>query len=80
MAATQRMLPSRTIRIVFFWPLMLLWRFVTFVTNVIGILLALIIGLGLMALGLFLSSTIIGLVVGVPLFILGLLLLIRAIY
>jgi len=80
MATTQRILPPRTIRIVFFWPLILAWRLATFITNMIGILLALVIGLGLMMLGVFLSSTLIGIVVGVPLFILGLLLLVRAIY
>jgi hypothetical protein len=80
MATTQRILPPRAFRVVLFWPFILAWRLVTFITNLIGILLALVIGLALMMLGIFLSSTIIGIVVGVPVFILGLLLLVRAIY
>ena len=80
MATTQRILPPRTLCIVLFWPIILVWRLATFITNVIGILLALVIGLALMMLGVFLSSTIVGIAVGVPLFILGLLLLVRAIY
>lgn len=80
MATTQRILPPRVFRVVLFWPFILAWRLVTFITNLIGILLALVIGLALMMLGIFLSSTIVGIIVGVPFFILGLLLLVRAIY
>ena len=62
------------------WPIKALWRVITWVANATGILLALLLGLGLMIVGYVLTSTVLGAPVGVPLFILGFLLLIRALY
>lgn len=62
------------------WPFVLLWRLVTFVANATGIILALVIGAVLMFVGWFLIGTIIGALVGVPLFIIGLLLFIRGLW
>ena len=62
------------------WPVVLCWRFVTMVANFTGIVLAILLGLVFMMVGWFLISTIIGAFVGIPLFIFGLLLLIRGLY
>lgn len=62
------------------WPFVLLWRLVTFVANATGIILTLVIGAVLMFVGWFLIGTIIGALVGVPLFIIGLLLFIRGLW
>ncbi len=63
-----------------FWPLVLLWRLVTLVANATGILLALVIGAVLMFVGWILIGTIIGALIGIPLFIIGLLLFIRGLW
>ena len=62
------------------WPVVLAWRFVTMIANLTGILLALLIGAVLMIVGWFLITSIIGAVIGVPMFIFGLLLFIRGLY
>ena len=62
------------------WPLVLCWRFVTMVANLTGILLAILLGIVFMMIGWFLISTVIGAFIGIPLFIFGLLLLIRGLY
>ena len=71
---------QRTRRPLWTWPFVLLWRLVTFICNLTGILLAIVFGLLLMMVGLFLISSIGGAVVGIPLFIFGLFLLARGIY
>lgn len=73
-AATHRRTP------LILWPLVLLWRLVTFIANATGILLALVIGAVLMFVGWILIGTIIGAVIGIPMFIIGLLLFIRGLY
>ena len=62
------------------WPIVLAWRFVTMVANQTGILLAILLGIVFMMVGWFLISTIFGAFLGIPLFIFGLLLLIRGLY
>jgi hypothetical protein len=62
------------------WPLVLLWRLVTLIANATGIILALVIGAVLMIVGWILIGTIIGALVGIPLFIIGLLLFIRGLW
>ena len=76
---THELAPRRRTPIVFF-PIVWLWRFVTFLANLTGILLGLALGLGLMVIGLALTWTVIGAVLGIPLFILGFMLLLRALY
>ncbi len=63
-----------------FAPFKLLWRLVTWFEKLIGIALCLILGLAFMAVGLFLIFTFIGAIIGIPLFILGFLLLIRGLF
>ena len=62
------------------WPLVGIWKLVTFFANAVGILVALLLGFVLMVAGFALTATILGAVVGVPLFIVGLLLFIRGLY
>jgi hypothetical protein len=62
------------------WPLVLLWRLVTLIANATGIILALVIGAVLMIVGWILIGTIIGALIGIPLFIIGLLLFIRGLW
>lgn len=73
-ATSQRRTP------IILWPLILLWRLVTFIANATGILLALVIGVVLMIVGWVLIGTIIGAIIGIPLFIIGLLLFIRGLW
>ena len=62
------------------WPIVLLWRLATAVVKLIGILSALAVGAILMGIGWLLISTLAGAIIGVPLFVVGLLLVIRALY
>jgi len=62
------------------WPLVGVWRLITFFANAIGILLTLLIGFVLMVVGLVLTWTVIFSIVGIPLFIIGVLLIVRGLY
>ncbi|MBI2434444.1 MAG: hypothetical protein HYV26_16425 [Candidatus Hydrogenedentes bacterium] len=62
------------------WPLILLWRLVTALEKMIGIALLLLIGLVLMVAGLALCATFVGAILGIPLFLLGFLLVLRGLY
>ncbi len=62
------------------WPVVLMWRLVTLFANLTGILLALVLGLVFMMIGLAFCSTIVGAIVGIPLFLFGFLLLLRGLY
>ena len=62
------------------WPIVLLWRLVTAIVKLTGILLALLIGLAGMMVGVALCMTFFGAVVGIPIFIVGLLFTLRALY
>ena len=62
------------------WPFKVMWRFTGFLMRFTGCLLAILIGLILMGLGLVLSSTFFGAVIGIPLFVLGVLLLLRGLF
>ena len=62
------------------WPVLAVWKIITFFANAVGILITLLLGFVLMVSGFLLTSTIIGAIIGVPLFIAGLLLFIRGLY
>jgi hypothetical protein len=62
------------------WPLKLAWGIVTRVVDLMGILLGLLVGFLLMAVGLLLCSGIITIFLGLPLLIIGFLLVLRALY
>jgi hypothetical protein len=63
----------------FWWPIALLWRLVTAISNRIGIVASLVTGLVLMFVGFLLTGTLVGAVIGIPLIIVGLFLLARGI-
>lgn len=67
-------------RPVWTWPIIGLWRLVTAVANMTGILLALLLGFVLMVVGSIFCATIVGAVIGIPLFVVGFLLVIRGLY
>ena len=62
------------------WPVVILWRVVSMLVQLTGILLALAIGFVFMILGVALSMTVVGAVIGVPLLFLGIMITLRAIY
>ncbi len=72
--------PTKKRTPILLWPMVLCWRFVTMIANLTGILIAILLGLAFMIIGWFLITTIIGAFIGIPLFIFGLLLLIRGLY
>lgn len=59
------------------WPVTALWRLLATIVELTGRFLAMVIGLVLMLAGGLLSLTIVGAIVGVPLFIVGALLAVR---
>jgi hypothetical protein len=62
------------------WPFYAIWRFLTFILEMIGRLLCAMLGIGLMISGVAITLSIIGAPVGIPLASLGFLLLVRAIF
>lgn len=73
-------LPGKLFRLFFLWPFSLLWKFVTFTCNAIGILMCLLLGAALLVGGCFLTATFIGAVIGIPMAVFGVFLVARAIY
>lgn len=61
-------------------PFVVLWRLVTLVANLMGIILTLILGVLFMMIGLAFIGTFFGAIIGIPLFILGFFLLLRGLY
>lgn len=72
--------PGKFVWLFFTWPILLLWKLVTFTCNAIGILLALFLGSALMVGGYVLTSTIIGALLGLPMMFFGFFLVVRALY
>lgn len=70
---------SWTARLIFL-PIRLAWALVTWIVGVIGILLGLVFGFVMMALGVLLCSAIITAFIGIPMFLIGMLLVMRALY
>lgn len=62
------------------WPVVALWKLLSGILLITGRLLAVVLGGVFMLVGLILSLTLIGAVIGVPLFVLGLLLALRGIF
>jgi len=62
------------------WPFYAIWRFLTFLLEIIGRLLCALLGIGLMVGGVAITLSIIGAPVGIPLASIGFLLLVRAIF
>jgi len=64
----------------FLWPFAMLWEFVTWILRLTGRLLAIVVGLVLMTVGVLISLTIIGAILGVPLALVGFLLALRGLF
>ena len=64
----------------FLWPFYLLWRFLTLILNATGRLVLALLGIALMVVGLVISLTVVAAPLGIPLAILGFLLLLRAFF
>ena len=62
------------------WPFVTLWRLVTFILEVTGRFVAILLGFVLMAVGVLVSLTVVGAVVGVPIALFGLLLVFRGLF
>ena len=65
---------------IWLWPISLLWKLVTVVSNRVGIIATLGMGAALTFVGYVLIASLIGALIGVPLFVLGLFMLARGLY
>jgi hypothetical protein len=64
----------------FLWPFMAIWRLLTWILEVTGRMVAVILGLALILIGTVLSLTVIGAAVGVPVGVFGILLVLRGLF
>ena len=62
------------------WPFVALWRLLAGILSLTGRLIGIVLGLVLVIVGFVISLTIVGAVVGIPLAILGLLLIVRGLF
>lgn len=63
-----------------FWPFQFLWDFLSAILNITGRLIAGILGFIAMILGLILTLTVVGAPVGIPIMLVGVLLLTRSLF
>jgi hypothetical protein len=64
----------------YLWPFVALWRLVAAIVGLTGRLVAVVLGLVLMIVGAILSVTIIGAVAGVPMLVVGFLIVLKGIF
>jgi hypothetical protein len=64
----------------FLWPFVALWRLLAVIVELTGRFVAMLLGIVLMVVGVILSLTIIGAIIGVPLALVGLLLFMRGLF
>jgi hypothetical protein len=62
------------------WPFSAIWRLVVFVFELTGRIVAIALGIVLLILGVLVSLTVIGAVVGIPMALFGLLLVMRGLF
>lgn len=62
------------------WPFVAIWRLVALIVELTGRLIAVVLGSVLVLAGLLVSLTVIGAIVGLPLALLGLLLVVRGLF
>ena len=65
---------------ILFWPFELLWSIIGFVFNLLGVIVSLTIGLVLAIVGTFLTFSILGAFIGIPLIVFGILLAVRSLF
>jgi hypothetical protein len=79
--AKEREMSVREHRIpVLLWPFWAVWRLVGLILEATGRLVAVVMGLALMIVGIVICLTVIGAVVGIPLALIGVLLVVRGIF
>jgi len=64
----------------FFWPFVALWRLVTWILELTGRFVAILLGIVFMVVGVIVTLTVIGAIVGVPMFLFGVLLILRGLF
>jgi hypothetical protein len=64
----------------YLWPFWAIWRLLSFIVELTGRLVAVVLGLVLMIVGALVSLTVIGAVIGVPLILIGFLLVLRGFF
>lgn len=62
------------------WPFWAVWRLVAIILGLTGRLVAVVLGLVLMIAGIVISLTVVGIIAGAPMFLLGVLLIFRGIF
>jgi len=62
------------------WPFVALWRLVAFIFELTGRFLAIVLGIVFMIVGVIVSLTVIGAIVGIPMILFGLMLVIRGFF
>lgn len=65
---------------ILFFPFILIWNFIEFIIKITGRLLAVILGFVLMIAGITLCVTVVGALIGVPLIVLGTVMIIRGFF
>ena len=63
-----------------FWPFIAIWRLVTWILEITGRLVAILLGVVFIIVGIVLSLTVVGAVLGIPLALFGFVLLLRGIF
>ena len=64
----------------YLWPFVAIWKLIAVIVEMTGRFLAMILGVVFIIVGVIVSLTIVGAIVGIPLAIIGLLLLLRGIF
>ena len=62
------------------WPFVALWRLVTWILAMTGRLVAILLGIVFMVVGVIATLTVIGAIIGVPMFLFGVLLVLRGLF
>lgn len=64
----------------YLWPFWIVWKFLATIVELVGRFTALVIGLVFILIGILLTITVIGSIIGIPLAIIGFLLLLKGIF
>jgi hypothetical protein len=64
----------------YLWPFAALWKLLSVIVELTGRFIAMVLGIVLIVIGVIVSLTIVGAIVGIPLALIGLLLLLRGIF
>jgi hypothetical protein len=64
----------------FLWPLVAIWRLLAVIVELTGRFVAMVLGIIFIIVGVVVSLTIVGAIVGIPLAVIGLLILLRGIF